>query len=558
MSKKPSTLSHPSGSKQNTLAGYVAGCPAPPPKPQASTSRAEVETLARAFLLAHRDIIRCPSCGCTGTLSLTSDRLKHLRVQCRGKDSTCNKGWTAANFLKWAEPLVSNASVAGPPSPSPVPPPSSPNSIPGSIAPSTSIPPSPVVPPAPVDVDPVSELPESPQTPPTQLGKRVHSGSPSDALPSFRPRLASPSMDPRDSEILFLRETIVSLRDTVGSLQTQLTSVLDELKAVRALLPRPPAALSCSAQVLSGPTSALPDPQPTQPAPALPQPMHLDPAEFPPLPSSPLRPTRSQKGKAKAPVAQPVPPLATTFSHAVAASAPAPPLQPSRTSYSQVGTTLGLAGEELLAAIQAISNLSRRPPQVGKDGSKLFRVYVQGIGRMPIGKVRSYLKDLRFRVSRILNISFLGSNTAEFLLTADYVGGFKRRVETIGQATRWRILDTFDAAAMADPKADPATRQRVQDAFLKRVQQIILKTRHPAVKANYEAWLRSLDLPLPSPTPVAVAPGASAPAPALDGQPGPSVALVPAVAPDAPAPVSAPDGQPGPSSAPALALVAAQ
>ena len=75
---------------------------------------------------------------------------------------------------------------------------------------------------------------------------------------------------------------------------------------------------------------------------------------------------------------------------------------------------------------------------------------------------------------------------------------------------------------MADLKADSATKQRVQGAFLKRVQQIILKTRHPAVKANYEAWLHSLELPLPSPIPSATT--ATTLSSSSDGQPGPSTA----------------------------------
>ena len=291
---------------------------------------------------------------------------------------------------------------------------------------------------------------------------------------------------------------------------------------------------------------------PSQPSQPLPQQLLLRPSQFPLLPAS-------EKGKGKAPAisrvvgpaAHPLvlsaTPTAATSTPAVSAapapsaptpSAPVPsaPAKPLKKSYPQVSIDLGFAGEDLQAAVQAISRLSRPPPQIGKDGSKLSKVYVQGIGRMPISQVRLHLKSLRFRVSRILNISFLGANTAEFLLTADYVGGFKRRIGVIGQATRWRLLDTFDAAALADPKADPATKQRVQDAFIKRVHHIILKTTHPAVKASYETWLRDLNLPLPS-----------SPAPAgLSGPPGPPAPSLPA------------GGQPASSSAQASVPTPAQ
>ena len=168
---------------------------------------------------------------------------------------------------------------------------------------------------------------------------------------------------------------------------------------------------------------------------------------------------------------------------------------------TQAIASLGLVGDDLMVAVQATSKLTRPPPVLGKDGCKLARVYVQGINRMPIRDVHLYLKQLHFQVSRLMHISFLGTRTVEFLVTGDYVDGFRRRVETIGRAIQWRVLDGFDATIAADPHADAHTCHRVYAAFLRRVHRIITHAPHPAVKASYTAWLQHLCLPLPSLSP---------------------------------------------------------
>jgi len=93
----------------------------------------------------------------------------------------------------------------------------------------------------------------------------------------------------------------------------------------------------------------------------------------------------------------------------------------------------------------------------------------------------------------------------------------------IGQSAGWKILDNYNAAVAADPRADAATKKRVEAAFLERVHSIIRSSENRAVKASYSTWLTSLGLPLPSEqpsmpavsTPVAstsAAPTSSAPA----------------------------------------------
>lgn len=168
-----------------------------------------------------------------------------------------------------------------------------------------------------------------------------------------------------------------------------------------------------------------------------------------------------------------------------------------RRSYADVVTALGLVGDDHQKALKAIGRLSRRPAtkRVGRD---LVRIYVQGIYRKSLRMIKEDLRALRFRTSMIHNISFIGAATMELLISPDYLSAFKRRFTELASSTRWRILDAYDASTAADANADEGTKTRLQQAFLTRVHTIIESTQQPEVRASYEQWLRTLQLPLPT------------------------------------------------------------
>jgi len=312
-----------------------------------------------------------------------------------------------------------------------------------------------------------------------------------------------------------LKEQLGALRSTLLAMQSQQALLLAEVRALRGKT-----GVVETVPVDRTPPAVQPLPRPAPPMVPL---VELDPVEFPPLAIATAGPSRADKGKQKekevvSPVSVSVAcevPVAGVDATVVDTSPPALKKKTAWVSYQDTAISLGFGGSDLEAARIAMSRLSRRPAQIGKNGDKLCRVYVQGIGRMAISKVRTYLKDLRFRTSRILNVSFLGTMTAEFLVTGDYVGGFKRRIETFSASTGWKVIAEFDATTAADPAADGATKKRIQTAFTQRVHKIIQSTNRPAVKAFYETWLQGLNIPLPTPpapsTPVPpVAPPADA------------------------------------------------
>src|SRR5208337_2041437 len=288
-------------SQQSTLAGYVASSPMlPPPPPQTVTTREEREERARSLMDRYRQDLGCSGCGRSGTLTFTVDRLPHLRIQCRGKDPSCRRSWTAAAFLKWAEPILQDA-TGGPclssplrlPSPSPSTSEAPPSGL--GLADQCDSP----GPTSPLDPEPFPCDPDDIRTPPPQLGKRAPSASPPDAPALSRLRADSP--DPRLAEIVLLRKMVESLREELLSTRAEVKALREQISmpavSARPVLVVPPLLQHPQPTCLSppGPRTSQPAPPSLVPVPPLSQPMTLDPVEFPPL----LSPTpKPRAGKA--------------------------------------------------------------------------------------------------------------------------------------------------------------------------------------------------------------------------------------------------------------------
>ena len=88
----------------------------------------------------------------------------------------------------------------------------------------------------------------------------------------------------------------------------------------------------------------------------------------------------------------------------------------------QLVTASGIKGPKIQVAVEALRKLTAPIPPRGQQirgDAKLERVYVRGITGGPLKRVRQHLQDLRFRTSKIANISFCGPSILEFLIEAD-------------------------------------------------------------------------------------------------------------------------------------------
>ncbi|KAJ1973739.1 hypothetical protein H4R33_006920 [Dimargaris cristalligena] len=151
------------------------------------------------------------------------------------------------------------------------------------------------------------------------------------------------------------------------------------------------------------------------------------------------------------------------------------PAIPNKATYAEVVRRLGLKGKDQqkcgLLALQRLY-AKPKPPQF---------VYVRGISRMRIRELKDIFRSLGFYLPSVLNISFLGTETVEFLVAASYAVIFKGKIKDI----ELTLLPNFSTTGTMDPDASPAMRDRVQKAFIKRSLKIIAGTKNPLVAQTF-------------------------------------------------------------------------
>jgi hypothetical protein len=498
--KKMGSTSKGKAPQQTTLRGTMADALKTAKFTMQASARPFFEAQARTLVEQSKRELECSACKQPGTLTFSKDKNGHLRVQCSGRDPRCNKSWTAQKFVEWAEIQLDEQLSSASPMAS--------TSAPVIFTQPTTV----------MTEDEISEAEERqpshqqsqqqeidmddfPPLPSPTPATNKHQRSPTTEMES-RPiksyRIQSLASDSQYQEIELLRETVSMLRQQNSTLQNQLTMVLEEVQALRQLLIQQGKISQQPPQKASSLQGAEASTWANKSASAQKQPLsaHSQPTQSVSQRQVSLPPQQTSASQQQGSVS-----LSRTSLPFPTQTHPTTLPQPQKKkTYAEAAISLGFAGEQIGIASRAISKLSRRPPQFGHNGSKLVRQYVQGIGRQPIKEIKKLLRDLHFRTSCIPNISFLGTATAEFLVTGNYVSGFQKRITTIGQSCGWKILDNYNAAAAADPQADEATKKRIEGAFLKRVHSIITSTSRMAVKSSYEAWLTSLSLP-PPPTP---------------------------------------------------------
>lgn len=168
-----------------------------------------------------------------------------------------------------------------------------------------------------------------------------------------------------------------------------------------------------------------------------------------------------------------------------------------RKSYAEIASARGLDGEKHESAVKALQHLCKRPV-IRPTLSTLKKVYVQGIVRQPIKDLKQALQAVRIRTSALPSISFVGLQTVEFLVTSDYVSGFKKAINDLCPVDgRFKILDCFDASSASDPNASRVLKKRLQESFVNRVHGILRKNTNKSATDFFTHWLKSLNLPLP-------------------------------------------------------------
>lgn len=426
------------------------------------------ELNARAGFTAHRDALPCSSCNAVGKYNFTTDGTGKTRFQCSNKAPKCNASISTTGMLN----LLQSRGL-------PVPTVSASNMVRPSPAPSQFF-----------STFRRSQT-ETPATPDRELSPPENADDFGEGLQGFNKRGAQDvsfldEFPPRDAPFHVLEHENETLKRQLSEMKAQQTASTNQITALISTV----ASLTAEIQSLRRDLAVNNSPSRAPPVPkaASNTPKTSDAVPFNAGLPHPTLPTSSSALNL---------PAAPTTTNTLVNTAEVP-----RLSYAEIAARRGLVGENQENAVTALAKLLRRPRNTRPNNQQaLTRIYVRGIGRMPVRDLKEALRALRIRTSAICSISFVGASIAEFLVTSDYAQGFTRAITSLSPiAGRISVLSTYNAAAAADPQATEAIQQKCKDAFVRRIHGLIQKNPNLAAQNFYLNWLQSLNLPLPSTT----------------------------------------------------------
>jgi hypothetical protein len=115
------------------------------------------------------------------------------------------------------------------------------------------------------------------------------------------------------------------------------------------------------------------------------------------------------------------------------------------------------------------------------------RVYVTGLARLPLSKLKSNLAAARIFLSQIFNYSYVGAFTVEFLVAATYAPRFRESMDKLG----FKVLKDYDPlTTAANDKPPPEVVDKLRERLFSR---LLRETSHSAgTSAFFADWHREL------------------------------------------------------------------
>ena len=144
------------------------------------------------------------------------------------------------------------------------------------------------------------------------------------------------------------------------------------------------------------------------------------------------------------------------------------------------------------AFVESLAILQRRkapsPTAANDMAHHVKRVYVTNLPRLPLSQLKKHLFNLRFQLSKILNISYVGKSIVEFLIMEDYMPsmmGLLRRLQ-------FPVLDRYHPGAVQDSAASESTKASVKDAFVTRLARLSQESNKEVVRDFFRGWLKTM------------------------------------------------------------------
>jgi hypothetical protein len=137
---------------------------------------------------------------------------------------------------------------------------------------------------------------------------------------------------------------------------------------------------------------------------------------------------------------------------------------------------------------------------------KVRRIYVKDLVHARLKDLKKLLFDMRFRLSKIVNLSYISKTTVEFLVLEDYEDGFRK----LCRFYQLSIMDSLDPSEAQDRNASAGVQLGLTMAFRQRLaRQAAAENDRPAVREYFREWLSDLP-PLPTPPVIASTPASAA------------------------------------------------
>ena len=124
---------------------------------------------------------------------------------------------------------------------------------------------------------------------------------------------------------------------------------------------------------------------------------------------------------------------------------------------------------------------------------QVCRVYIQGIQRQSIKEVKASLFELRFQLSKIFSIDFIGKMVVEFTIPSSYLNAFLRKINEI---PIFSVVKNVDPSKPADPKATEQTKEIIKAAYIKRIQSSLHNSKNQEYKAYLVDLAAELNIPI--------------------------------------------------------------
>ncbi|OMJ18112.1 hypothetical protein AYI70_g5547 [Smittium culicis] len=180
-------------------------------------------------------------------------------------------------------------------------------------------------------------------------------------------------------------------------------------------------------------------------------------------------------------VSTPAPPITFNFGASkTVVSAHPPALTIKKLSYSEIAKSQSKNDKEAELLTKSIRKLvGTKPINSGtraEKNHKLARIYVQGIARQPVKDVKECLFNMRFQLTRIHNMDFIGKRMLEFTVSEEYAPAFCARVKTFEFL---KLMPKVKPDVPMDKSANDDVKAACKAAYIARLNKSIENSKKP-------------------------------------------------------------------------------